>query len=101
MKKILNRKTGNNLSANEALILCSRVKRETGAIYVEHVSSHGYSTPKLTEPTLSKIIAAHAGYTFAFTGSLRRSDGYRAYMLGIKDLPVNFEQLFPDYVVIG
>ena len=101
MKRILNRKTGNQLTSEEALTLCARVKRQTGALYVQHVSAHGYSIPELAEPTLSKILEAHDGYTFVFTGTLQRSDGYRAYMIAIKDLPANFEQLFPDYVVIG
>lgn len=100
-KKIISRITGNKLTADEALTLCARVKRETGATYVEHVSPNGYPTPELSKPTLSKILEAHDGYTFVFTGTLQRLDGYRAYMIGIKDLPANFENLFPDYVVIG
>lgn len=100
-KKIISRITGNKLTSDEALTLCAQLKRQTGTLYVQHVSSYGYSTPELSKPTLSKILEAHDGYTFVFTGTLQRSDGYRAYMIAIKDLPANFEQLFPDYVVIG
>lgn len=102
MKNIINRKTGNKLSADEALTLCARVKRETGAVYVENVSTYGYPTPELAkEATLEDAIKLYTGYTFAFAGAVKRSDGYRACVIAIKDLPEKFDKLFPDYVVIG
>ena len=102
MKKIINRKTGNNLTADEALTLCARVKRQTGAVYVENISTYGYPSPELAKnATLEDAIKLYTGYTFAFTGAVKRSDGYRACVIAIKDLPANFEQLFPDYIVIG
>ena len=101
-KKIISRITGNQLTSEEALTLCARVKRETGAVYVENVSTYGYSTPELAkEATLEDSIKLYTGYTFAFAGAIKRSDGYRACVIAIKDIPVNFEKLFPDYVVIG
>ena len=102
MKTIINRKTGNKLTADEALTLCARIKRETGAVYVENVSTYGYPTPELAkEATLEDAIKLYTGYTFAFAGAIKRSDGYRACVIAIKNIPVNFEKLFPDYIVIG
>lgn len=102
-KKIMNRRTGEFLTADEALTLCARVQRQTGAVYVESVSSYGYPTPEMSEKaTLSKILEAYEGYSFAFIGTVNRTfEGYKVRVIGIKDLPAEFEQLFPDYVVIG
>lgn len=103
MKKIANRKSGKFLTKEEALSLCSRLKRETGATYVEHTSVYGYPTAEMAEKAnLAAVCETYTGYTFAFAGAINRGlEGYKVRVICIKDLPANFEQLFPDYVVIG
>lgn len=103
MKKIINRKTGSFLSKEDAQTLCARVKAQTGCVYVEHTSVYGYPTAEMAEKAnLVAVCEAYEGYTFAFTGTINKPfEGYKVHVIGIKDLPVNFEQLYPEYVVIG
>ena len=103
MKKIANRKSGKFLTKEEALSLCSRLKRETGAVYVEHKSVFGYATEELArKANLRAVCETYAGYTFAFADAVRFSfEGYKVYVLAIQKLPPDFEKSYTDYVVIG
>lgn len=103
MKRIINRKTGEFLTKEEALCLCSRLKWETGAVYVEHKSVFGYATEELAKKAnLRAVCETYQGYTFAFADAVRFSfEGYKVYVLAIQKLPDDFEKRYPDYVVIG
>ena len=103
MKKIFNNRTGYFLTIDEALTLCARLKRQTGAVYVDHISVYGYPTAEMAEKAnLNAVCDTYEGYTFAFTGTINKPlEGYKVRVIGIKDIPPQFEQLFPDYVVIG
>ena len=103
MKKIINRKDGKELTISEAKALCCNLKAMTGAFYTEHKSVHGYPTPELAKKAnLCPVIEAYEGYTFAFIGTVYDSfEGYKVFVVAIKNLPSDFEKLYPDYVVIG
>lgn len=103
MKKIINRKTGNTLSTEEALALCKQVKTKTGAPYIEHTSVYGYATADIAEKAnLRAIIEAHDGYIFAFIGAVNKGfEGYKVCAIATKIPPCDFEAHFPDYVVLG
>lgn len=102
MKSIINRRTGAYLSMDEAKALCGRLKC-LGAICIEHRSVSGYPTPQLAEKTnLLAVIEEYEGYTFAFAGAENRGlEGYKVLVIGIKQLPPDFESKFPNFVVIG
>ena len=102
MKKIINRE-GTLLTADEALMLCASLNRQTGAIYVDHMSVYGYPTASMAErATLDAACEMYTGYTFAFAGTSNKPfEGYKVRVIAIKDLPSNFQELFPNYVVIG
>ena len=102
MKKIMNR-SGKFLTKEEALILCSRLKRELGIKYVEHKSVFGYATKELAVgATLRSACESLEGHTFAFADAVSFPwEGYKVYILAIPKLPDDFERRYPDYVVIS
>lgn len=102
MKKIINRKTGNPLTIEEARTL-QRALINLGVTCVEHRSVYGYPTPEMAEKAnLRAVLETYEGYTFAYTGTENLSlKGYKVLVIGIKDLPSTFEKTFPNLVVIG
>ena len=103
MKSIINRRTGNKLTIEEAIALCGKVKAQTGSPWIDHTSVYGYATPELAEKAnLRAVCEAHEGYTFAFIGTDNKGlEGYKVRAIGIHKLPSDFEKRFPDFVVIG
>lgn len=103
MKKIINRKTGKFLTQLEAKALCNKLSREIGAICIEHKSVSGYPTPEISEKAnLRAVCETYEGYVFAYTGTVYDTfEGYKVYVLAIKNLPSDFEKRYPDFVIIG
>lgn len=103
MKKIINRKTGNFLTREEAKALCDKLSREIGITYAEHKAVYGYATPELAEKAnMNAVCEVYEGYIFAYTGTVYDNfEGYKVYVLAIKNLPSDFEQRYRDYVIIG
>ncbi len=103
MKKIINRNTGKYLTTLEARTLCLKLAREIGITYAEHKAVYGYSSPTLAEKANMKAVCeVYEGYIFAYTGTIYDTfEGHKVYVLAIKNLPSDFEQRYPDYVIIG
>ena len=103
MKKLINRKTGNFLTQEEAIRLCCKLHNMNGVTYIEHKSVYGYATPELAEKAnLRAVCETYEGYVFAFTGTVYDAfSGYKVFVVAIQKLPPRFEELYPDYVVIG
>ena len=103
MKKIINRKTGKFLTRYEAKALCDKLSREIGITYAEHKAVSGYVTPELAEKANMKAVCeVYERYIFAYTGTVYDNfEGYKVYVLAIKNLPADFEQRYRDYVIIG
>ena len=103
MKKIINRKTGKLLTIEEAKALCHKLSREIGITYADHKTVSGYPTPELAEKAnLRAVCETYEGYIFAYTGTVYDTfEGHKVYVLAIKNLPSDFEQRYPDFVVIG
>lgn len=103
MKKIINRRTGDSLSLEEARRLGLKIKAECSAVYVEHKSVYGYASPELAEKAnLRAVCEAYEAYTFAFTGTVYDSfEGFKCCVIALKNLPSDFEKKYPDFVVIG
>ena len=104
IKKIVSRKTGNELTVEEASNLCKKLKVEMNMIYVEYKSVSGYPTPELSErANLHAVVEEHKGYTFAYLGTVKDGfEGYKVLAIAVKDLNTStFEKHYPNYVVIG
>lgn len=103
MKKIIKRKTGSPLTAVEARTLCIKLSREIGITYAEHKAVFGYPTPELAEKAnMSAVCETYEGFIFAYTGTLYEPfEGHKVYVIAIKNLPTDFENHYPDYVIIG
>ena len=103
MKKIINRKSGNLLTIDEAKALCNKLSREIGITYADHKAVSGYPTPELAQKAnLRAVCETYEGYIFAYTGTIYDAfEGYKVYVLAIKNLPSDFEQRYPNFVVIG
>lgn len=108
MKKIIKR-TGDSLTIEEARSLSRRAKDVFTFVHVsEYRSVYPYSTEELAKnANLQNALDAHKGYTFLFIGteyvssSVDKNNGYKVVVIGLKDLPPNFEEKFPDYVIMG
>lgn len=103
MKRIINRRTGKSLTQLEAKAFCNRLSREIGATCVEHKAVSGYPTIELAErANLRSVCEVYEDYIFVYTGTVYDNfEGYKVYVLAIKRLPSDFEQRYPDFVVIG
>lgn len=103
MKKIIKRKTGRTLTQEEALELCRMLRWEIGATFVEHKAVSGYATFELAEKAnLREICETYENYIFAYIGTVYDTfEGYKVYVIAIKKLPNDFEQRYPEYVIIG
>lgn len=97
MKKIMNRKTGEFLNIDEARALSRKLNG------IEHRAVYGYPTQELAKKAnLNAILETYTGYTFAYVGTENLPfEGYKALVIGFKNLPTDFEKRFPNYVVIG
>lgn len=102
-KKIISRRTGSILNKEDAIRLCYKLRQNYGIEFIEHKSVYGYPTPDMAEKAnLQAVMETYEGYTFAFAGTEYGGfEGYKVYVVAIKQLPLNFETLCPDYVVIG
>lgn len=103
MKKIINRKTGKDLTVEEAIALCTNVRLLTNSTWIDHTSVYGYPTAELAKKAnLTAIVEAHEGYTFAFLDAEHKPlEGYKVRAIAIQKLPSDFEKSFPNFVVIG
>lgn len=97
MKRIINRKTGSYLTLAEA----RHLSRKLGGI--EHRAVCGYPTEELAKnANLNAIIETYKNYIFAYTETdYVPFEGYKALVIAFKSLPENFEQNFPNYVILG
>ena len=97
MKKLINRRTGKELTIDEARALARKIEA------VEHRAVFGYPTEELAKKaTLNSILETYADYIFAYIGTESLPfEGYMALIIACKKLPDDFEKRFPNYVVIG
>ena len=105
MKKIFNRRSGKNLTLEEAKSLAQKVKKLFPDVqYDDHRAVNGYPTDNNTFMlvNLHNIADSRPGHIFAFYGSeYMPFEGYKAHTISFVSLPTNFEEKFPDYVIIG
>lgn len=104
MKKIFKRLDGGELTVEEALALCKKVKAKTDAPYVEHTSVYGYPTAEMAmKANFAAVCETYSSnYIFAFAGTINKPlEGYKVHVIAIKIHPSDLESHFEDYVVLG
>lgn len=102
MKNII-LKSGRSLTLQESRALVRNVKKVWPSVQSDdHRAPHGYPTPVLAErANLRAIIEAHEGYITVFSGSEDCGfAGYKALFIGFKSLPDNFQNYFPNYLIV-
>lgn len=104
MRKIVKRSNGEELTAEEALALCKKVKAKTDAPYVEETAVHGYPTADMAiKATFTGFCETYSNnHIFAFAGTINKPfEGYKVHVIAIKIHPADLENHFQDYVVLG
>ena len=95
--------SGRSLTLYEARALVRNVKRIWPSVQSDdHRAPHGYASAFLAEKAnLRAIIEAHEGYITLFAGSEACGfEGYKALYVGFKSLPENFQDYFPNYMIV-
>lgn len=101
MKKIVKRSNGGELTVEEALALCKKVKAKTDASYVERTSVCSYKTADMAiKADFAALCKTYSNYVFAFAGTINKPEDYKVHVIAIKIRPSDFENHFQDYVVL-
>lgn len=102
MKKIVKRLDGGELTVEEALALCKKVKAKTDASYVERTSVCSYKTADMAiNANFTDICKTYSNYVFAYAGAINTPTGYKVHVIAIKIHPSDLENHFQDYLVLG
>ena len=104
MSFLLNRYTGAYPSLKSVDKLLSQLTEE-GVECFKHYSKYSFDTPASAEiSVLNSELESFKGhgYTFAFAGAVNvPGEGAKILIAGIRNLPPDFEQRYPQFKVIG
>jgi len=103
MKRVVHRRTGGYLSLEAAIALAKEIETKHGKRFIDHTSVYGYPTPELAEKaTLRPIVESHKEFVFAYIGAVSKGfEGYVVRAICFKISTRDFEDFFPNYVIIG